>query len=440
LDDGYETPDAAASQAVDARVADDTPDSTNGDTAETATGAASDALGDSLQDAEVCEAGVASCVGKTLHRCDSTGKLTKNECAIGCVAGACLGVERLAVGAEHACVVLSNGTVRCWGRDHYGQLGAGTAAPGLVSNVPVAVVGITSAIDVAAGDTHTCARLSDKSLRCWGSDEEGELGADGGSVDVDVPVVVPGTYERVVLGYRATCGQRTDGRLVCWGLGRPFAESSSTPDETPTVSTSFSTVLSIASGNTRNSFCAQTAGGAWRCWGDNDAGQLADGTTSFRASPVDMAGAPQFISVAGPTAHGCGLLLLNQLRCWGRNDRGQVGDGTKTNRTSLTAVSGLSGASAVAVGQDHTCAITTTGAPRCWGANDSGQVGDGTLTERSTPVAVTGLSAIRMIGAGKAFTCAVTVDNDVFCWGANNSGQLGEGTSTDSATPVRVKF
>jgi alpha-tubulin suppressor-like RCC1 family protein len=140
------------------------------------------------------------------------------------------------------------------------------------------------------------------------------------------------------------------------------------------------------------------------------------------------------------TWYTCALTNTGVMRCWGHNGTGQLGDGTTTRRLTPVTVSGLgSGVQAISAGHRHTCALTNAGAVRCWGFNNFGQLGNGSTTNQLTPVTVSGLgSSVQAISAGFLHTCALTNAGAVRCWGLNNFGQLGDGTTTDRLTPVTV--
>jgi hypothetical protein len=172
-------------------------------------------------------------------------------------------------------------------------------------------------------------------------------------------------------------------------------------------------------------------------YGNQNAASQSNGTSTFLAFDLKFDG-----PIGGRSSfsgfHTCALLSDSTAKCWGNNEAGQLGDGTTSTRSTPVSVSGLSKAIAIAAGWNHTCALLNNGTVKCWGHNDHGQLGDGTTANKRTPVSVLGLSNAVAIAAGGAHTCALLSDGTVRCWGRNYYGQLGDGTNDDKITPVSV--
>ncbi|WP_309889956.1 PKD domain-containing protein [Archangium sp.] len=178
-------------------------------------------------------------------------------------------------------------------------------------------------------------------------------------------------------------------------------------------------------------------GTVW-AWGANNLGQLGDGTTTQRLSPVQVSGLTGVTGLDAGEAHSLALRQDGTVWTWGYNTDGQLGDGTTTHRSSPVQVPGLSGVTALAPGRTHSLVLRQDGTVWAWGANSNGQLGDGTTLQRNSPVKVTGLSGVTAIAAGIFHTLALRQDGTVWAWGTNGNGQLGDGTTTQRNSPVQV--
>ena len=352
------------------------------------------------------------------------------------------GVATMASGYDHSCAMTTSETIKCWGSNVFGQVGDGTAN---TDHVPVDVVGLTSGTAfVFAGYEQECAVTSGGGAKCWGNNQFGQLG-DGTKIDQQLPVDVSGLTSgvaSVASGIYHACALTTSGGVKCWGAN-PFGQlgNGTTTDSVVPIDVTGLTSGAAAIAVGLNHSCALTTAGGVKCWGLNDNGPVGDGTSTDRYTPVNVSGLTSgAAAISAGFYHSCARTTSGGIKCWGYNGFGQVGDGTTIDRhTPVNSTGMASGVAKLATGAYHTCVVTTSGAARCWGNNDYGQLGDGTTTWRHVFVAVSGLpSGVASIAAGLEHTCAVTTLGQAKCWGLNSYGQLGDGTATSHYTPVDV--
>lgn len=255
----------------------------------------------------------------------------------------------------------------------------------------------------------------------------------------------PRPGSRIATGASHTCVIEEDATVSCWGgnSNGQLGDGTTTQRLTPVTVLNLSNVVAITAG--QNHTCALTANGAVRCWGDNLNGKLGDGTTTNRLIPVPVSGLTNAVAISAGTGHTCAVTGTGVARCWGLNKAGQLGDGSQTDRLTPNFVSGNQSGDvyiAVSAGDSHTCALDTDAQVRCWGLNNLGQIGDGTTNNRSLPqqtlLAPANFNRVVALQAGQNHTCALIDDGTARCWGGNSSGQLGNGTTNNSLLPVTV--
>ena len=368
------------------------------------------------------------------------------------------GLVDIALGIDHSCGISVDGRVYCWGVNNDGQLGLGAN----VTDVGLPTfVGLEGALGVAARASHTCAWLVDGTAKCWGLNDTGQLGAalDGDKSKLPLPVVEAtdggGTQplEDVVgidAGTAHTCALLSDGSMRCWGhnsngeLGINGTEDQNAAAwVTKILGLSHVTSLSHHGRHT----CVRLSDGSARCWGQNDRGQVGQpASDSAKVTVIGGLGLGQVVDVAAGRSHSCALVVGGTVYCWGGNDVGQLGfDGPDTEIPTKITLPGT--ARQLALGDDHTCALLIDGSLRCWGDNLAGQLGNQSNQPQSEPQAPKELGGqpgsfkVLAVTAGDQHTCALLAEqgtNAIRCWGAGDSGQLGAALAGDHNAPQLV--
>jgi alpha-tubulin suppressor-like RCC1 family protein len=351
----------------------------------------------------------------------------------------------VSAGGNHTVALKSDGTVWAWGWNNSGQLGDGTTTDRLS---PVAVPGLTGFIAVSAGANHTAALKSDGTVWAWGDNTWGQLG-DGTTTGRVSPAAVPGLagIVEVSAGADHTIALKSDGTVWAWGANTEgvLGDGTTTDRPRPVAVPGLTGIVAISS-DYYHVLALKSDGTVW-VWGVNIQHQLGLGITNPSSrGPNGVPGFPGIIAVGTGLYNSVALKADGSVWAWGTNDVGQVGDGTTSTRYSPVVILGITGIVAVTAGQTHALALKSDRTILAWGSNSYGQLGDGTTTDRISPVTVPGITGIVGVTAGGGFsdfiwpehTVALEDDGTVWAWGYNNHGQLGDGSTTDRYSPVAV--
>lgn len=349
-------------------------------------------------------------------------------------------IEEIEAGSNHTCARSASGGLQCWGDNRFGQLGIDATSLRLV---PTQVSGLTSGIaDVGIGNYHGCALTTGGAVKCWGSNGAQQVG-DGTTALRLTPVDVLGLSAGVRaldVGANSSCVITAERRVRCWGAnyGGQLGNGGIPDTAPPGPVQGLGEVNALAVGVGNEHACALLDGGVVKCWGSNGNGQLGDGSTQRRDSAVDVVGLGTGVKAIGVGYfHTCAITAGNGMKCWGINENGQLGDGSTTQRLTPVDVVGLSsGVTAIGPGGLHTCAVVGGGAVKCWGANFFGLLlGDGSQTDRSVPGDVPALNAgVRDLAVSLFGSCALLDSGALRCWG--DSGVIGDNSNLGRPLPT----
>lgn len=310
--------------------------------------------------------------------------------------GGGLPFEQITGGGSHTCALTVDGTAYCWGSNARGQLGDNSTTQ---SQTPVAVATALRFEALDAGANHTCGLTSDGTAHCWGRNDRGQLG-DGSMTDRAAPVAVNGglAFQAITAGgfeIGHTCGVVAGGAAYCWGDNEQGQLGIGSADLDPhplPIAVSGGLAFGSLTAGLGSHTCGLLGSGAAYCWGENTFGALGDGSTTPRETPVPVTGGLVFteLKAGGFIGHTCGLTSSATGYCWGENERGQVGDGSTTDRLSPSAVAGDLLFADLDAGFRHTCARTTNGILYCWGSGAAGQLGTNATGQSNAPAKVHG--------------------------------------------------
>jgi hypothetical protein len=388
-------------------------------------------------------------------------------------ANSSLAALTVAVGARHACAVVSdgtsspeNGTIRCWGANDQGQLGSDPAVVPS-SSTPLEVAGRgtgappqSKAKTLSLAGGYSCTTTQDTFLLCWGNVTE----ASGVTRNPPTPAYEPSPmyfYVRQLAQLASAsmtaeggCCTLQDTSLVCWGgdLAPSAPDGGVTLDGGVFVADRFETVSVGRDHACGIAATTSTSSRDVECWGANDHGQTGLPFSPLVSHPNHLGlganGTLLQVATGGDTS--CALFEGGALYCWGANDHGQLGTGTVGVDSQVPVAVTFPGSYApiaVALGDTHACAVLSDRSVWCWGDDSAAQLGDGTGgTSTTTPSKVQRipghfLTGVTSIAAGGSTTCATLLgDPNVWCWGANDSGQAGQPAGAPVPYATRIPW
>lgn len=413
------------------------------------------------------DGGEDSGVAERFTYCSSQVECLSGLCVDGCCDSRCTGVADIAAGTDATCAVVTDGTVRCWGKNvEGGALGERVGDGGHVL-VPVPVRAVAGARKVVVGDGFACALISDGTVSCWGLGAAGQLGRGGmdGGPQLPAPVVGLAGALTLAAGENFVCAVVAGGQVRCWGANvqGQLGDGTNTDRIVP---------VPVCNSGTSEAGCAPLSGAvevtaagesacvrvslgggrfAARCWGSNSSDQLGPNNPYSRNTPNTVQGLPDALTALhlGPR-NGCAV-VSKQLWCWGVNRTSNdewvlLGRGPDAGAATADAglVCGAFGAAGceplndvveAGLGIDFGCALVGD-AIRCWGSDYldklarevSGNSDRAVPADRGSPE-LGGVkllqSKVKELSVGAQHACALLEGGSAVCWGSDVTGQLG---------------
>lgn len=328
-------------------------------------------------------------------------------------------------GNFHTCIRIDDGTVECWGQC---ARQCGVRQSGATERL--AVGGLSNAVELAVGDAHACARLADGTVACWGSNYGGLLGRREPE-DSAMPLVVPDVKDVVEIAIDGglTCARHGDGGVTCWGQAprdydqREAAARERLPRRVAGLADAQAISMEGASA------CARGSSGAWSCWSWNAVAP----DYSFRIDNVHAdARGPDVVQSTRGTC-GCDLGKDGVVHCIGTGIlSAQLADGSSPPvQLHECPADGLANVRALG----DSCAVMIDGTLQCWG-----ETYVGTYQDLRKPTAIEGITDVAMLAQGARHTCVLTNAGALVCFGDDTQGQVdGHATAQAVWPPKRIE-
>jgi len=325
-------------------------------------------------------------------------------------------ITDISVGSYNVCVRTTENKMYCSGMGARGQLGNGSTADTSVMVAPTMTGALSgkTITKISLQSQSTCAIASDSKAYCWGLGSSGEIGNNATTVNITTPTAVTNTgvlsgktLIDISSGYTGACVLDSTGKAYCWGRGTEGQLGNGTTPATSLVPVAV-TSTGVLSGKTLTkirsglkSVCAIDSAGSMYCWGQNNYGQLGNGSTTNSSNPVavpltGLLAGKTILDVGVGTYSTCVLASDSNVYCWGFNTNGQLGNGSTTNSLTPVAVDtsgALSGKTVQIITSgpynDYTCVRASDGQVYCWGLNPRGEFGNNTVSPSAVPVLTT---------------------------------------------------
>ncbi|HJL20272.1 MAG TPA: MopE-related protein [Sandaracinaceae bacterium LLY-WYZ-13_1] len=368
-----------------------------------------------------------------------------NACQWVCSAMTCDDPVDVTVGGYHVCARTSNERIRCWGRNEDGQLGLGatsvspsTHPAGYVqATIPGAgVVALTTVEEVEAGGFFSCARVSSGNVYCWGRNDHGQLGNGAPGPDVAVAETHVSDASSLAISESHACAivnAPVVGSVVCWGNNDRYQSATVAPSAVPGTAVASDVAVGLEHS------CSRTTDGRVQCWGDNNYGQIGQGSTDVVPEPANFvenaSGSGDLNDVEDISAAGyitCALHSTGRMSCWGANTTRPVTVTDGGSPATFTAFVGEGNDPFRAV-----CARNASGDVRCISTSSVGSFVAGS-TAGSPASSVTSFSASEAIeGVSYGHICVID-GAGLRCLGSNSYGEVGDGTRLERRDLVTV--